>query len=163
MPDGDLVVSDTSPLLNLALIDRLDLLESQFSSVTVPSQVWDELVDGTEGTDSLRELRDREFLTVVAVEQSALFTEVLRELDRGETAAICHAIENDADLVLIDEADGRRVARRHDLTITGVIGIPLRGADDGTVDIEAELDALRDAGFWIADDLYSRILSEATD
>ncbi|WP_241996694.1 DUF3368 domain-containing protein [Halorubrum sp. SD626R] len=99
----------------------------------------------------------------MAVEQSALFTEVLRELDRGETAAICHAIENDADLVLIDEADGRRVARRHDLTITGVIGILLRGADDGTVDIEAELDALRDAGFWIADDLYSRILSEATD
>jgi predicted nucleic acid-binding protein len=37
MPDGELVVSDTSPLLNLALIDRLDLLESQFSSVTVPS------------------------------------------------------------------------------------------------------------------------------
>jgi predicted nucleic acid-binding protein len=34
MPSSDLVVSDTSPLLNLALIERLDLLESQFSNVT---------------------------------------------------------------------------------------------------------------------------------
>ncbi len=36
MPDSGLVVSDTSPLLNLALIERLDLLESQFSEVTAP-------------------------------------------------------------------------------------------------------------------------------
>ena len=43
MPDSDLVVSDTSPLLNLALIGRLDLLESQFSGVTIPEQVWAEL------------------------------------------------------------------------------------------------------------------------
>lgn len=49
MPDNDLVVSDTSPLLNLALIERLDLLESQFSSITVPSQVWDELTNGEAG------------------------------------------------------------------------------------------------------------------
>jgi predicted nucleic acid-binding protein len=36
MPDEGLVVADTSPLLNLALIDHLDLLETQFSGVTVP-------------------------------------------------------------------------------------------------------------------------------
>jgi len=43
MPDSELIVSDTSPLLNLALIDRLDLLETQFSAITVPRQVWREL------------------------------------------------------------------------------------------------------------------------
>jgi hypothetical protein len=37
------VVSNASPLLNLALVDRLDLLESQFASVTIPDQVWAEL------------------------------------------------------------------------------------------------------------------------
>ena len=53
MPDKDLVVSDTSPLLNLALIGRLDLLETQFSSLTVPAQVWNELVAGEAGVDAL--------------------------------------------------------------------------------------------------------------
>ncbi|WIV66367.1 hypothetical protein [Natrialbaceae archaeon AArc-T1-2] len=43
MPDGELVVADTSPLLNLALIGRLDLLREQFDGVTAPEQVWNEL------------------------------------------------------------------------------------------------------------------------
>ena len=38
MPDSELIVSDTSPLLNLALIDRLDLLETQFSAITENSR-----------------------------------------------------------------------------------------------------------------------------
>ncbi|WP_262174654.1 DUF3368 domain-containing protein [Haloarcula laminariae] len=161
MPNDELVVSDTSPLLNLALIEQLDLLESQFSSITVPEQVWDELAAGEGVLDALRELRESEFLSVVEVEQSNLFTEILHELDRGETAAICYAIDHDADLILLDEKDGRQVARRHDLTMTGVIGILLRGATTGQIELEDELDSLREAGFWISDDLYSKVLSQA--
>ncbi len=161
MPNSGVVVSDTSPLLNLALIERLDLLRAQFSDITVPQQVWSELTEGEDGLDALRALRDDEFLRVVEVERSDLFVEVFHELDRGETAAICYAVEHDADLVLLDERDGRRVARRHDLDVTGVIGVLLRGAKNGAVDLEAELDALREAGFWISDDLYEHVLSEA--
>jgi len=159
MPNDELVVSDTSPLLNLALIQQLDLLESQFSNITVPRQVWDELAAGEGVLDALRELRDDEFLRVVDVAQSNLFTEIRHELDRGETAAICYAIKHEADLILLDEKDGRQVARRHDLTITGVIGILLRGAKAGQIELKDELDSLREAGFWISDDLYSEVLS----
>jgi len=160
MSSSGLVVSDTSPLLNLALIDRLDLLTAQFSGVTVPQQVWDELTDGEDGLEALRGVRDGGFLQLVEVEQSDLYVELRHELDVGETAAICYAVEENADLVLLDERDGRRVARRHDLDVTGVIGVLLRGAKAGAVDLEHELDDLREAGFWISDDLYSRILSE---
>ena len=160
MPNSGPVVSDTSPLLNLALVDRLDLLEAQFPDVTVPRQVWSELADGEDGLEALRELREDGVLRLVEVERSDLFVEIFHELDVGETAAICLAVERDADLVLLDERAGRRVARRHDLDVTGVIGILLRGARRGTVELEHELDALRDAGFWITDDLYSRVLSE---
>jgi len=161
MPSDELVVSDTSPLLNLALIEQLELLKTQFSRITVPQQVWAEIAAGEAGLDALRELRDTEFLSVVEVDQSNLFTEIRHELDRGETAAICYAIEHDADLILLDEKDGRQVARRHDLTMTGVIGILLRGDKDDQIELEDELDALREAGFWISDDLYSEILSRA--
>jgi len=161
MPNEELVVSDTSPLLNLALIDQLYLLESQFSSIAVPEPVWEELGAGEGVLDALQELRQNEFLSVVGVDQSNLFTEIRHELDRGETAAICYAIEHGADLILLDEKDGRQVARRHDLTMTGVIGILLRGAKDGQIELEDELDSLREAGFWISDDLYAEVLSRA--
>ena len=160
MPSDDLVVSNTSPPLNLVLIDRLDLLESQFSEITIPEHVWTELTNGEAGLDPLIDLRDEGFLSVVAVEESELFTEIAHEIDIGETAAICHAIDADSDLLLIDESDGRRVGRRHDLTVTGVIGILLRGARSSGVALETELDALRDAGFWLSDELYSKVLSE---
>jgi predicted nucleic acid-binding protein len=102
-------------------------------------------------------------LSIVEVERSNLFVEIFHELDLGETAAICYAVEHDADLVLLDERDGRRVARRHGLEVTGVIGILLRGAKTDEVDLEHELDALREVGFWISDDLYSRALSEVDE
>jgi predicted nucleic acid-binding protein len=163
MPKDELVVSDTSPLLNLALIDQLSLLKSQFASITVPNQVWEELTDGQKRLDALRALRTDGFLTVVEVDRSGLFIEIFHELDLGETAAICHAIQQDADLVLIDEKDGREVARRHDLTVTGVVGILLREANTGSIELKQELDSLREAGFWISDELYSRVLSEADE
>jgi len=53
--------------------------------------------------DALQEFRAGEFLTVVDVEESNLFTEIFQHLDYGETAAICYAIERDADLLLLDE------------------------------------------------------------
>ena len=118
MPDSEVVVSDTSPLLNLALIDRLDLLEAQFSRIKVPTQVWEELTTGEDGIELLRELRQDGFLSTVDVERSDLFIEIFHELDLGETAAICYVIEHDADLILLDETDGRRVARRHDMEVT---------------------------------------------
>ncbi|ERH01870.1 MAG: putative nucleic acid-binding protein, contains PIN domain protein [Halonotius sp. J07HN6] len=161
MPNDDLVVSDTSPLLNLSLIGRLDLLKAQFSSITAPNHVWAELTDGDAGVDALIALRDGGFLSIVEIEESELFTEIGHELDRGETAAICYAIEQDADLVLIDESDGRRIARRHDLVVTGVVGILLQAANGGDAELQKELNALRDAGFWISDRLYSKVLREA--
>jgi predicted nucleic acid-binding protein len=158
MPDDELVVADTSPLLNLALIDRLDLLDAQFGTIHAPEQVWDELTAGDGEFTGLQAFRNQGKLTLVSIERSDLYVEIAQELDAGETAAITYAIRNDADLVLIDERDGRRVARRHDLDVTGVVGILLRGARNGTVELRTELDALRDAGFWISEDLYAEVL-----
>lgn len=167
MPADELVVSDTSPLLNLALVERLDLLDAQFETLHVPELVWEELAGGDEADPEylpqLRRLRDGSTVTLVSVARSELFVEVGRELDAGETAAITYAIQTDADLVLLDERDGRRVARRHDLSVTGVVGILLRGVRDGTVDLRSELDALRDAGFWIDDDLYDEVIQRGRE
>lgn len=56
MPVSRIVVSDTSPLLNLALINELELLETQFASLTIPQAVWKELMAGDDEMNRLREL-----------------------------------------------------------------------------------------------------------
>ncbi|QSG05458.1 PIN domain containing protein [Halapricum desulfuricans] len=88
MPSNGRVVSDTSLLLNRALIDRLDLLRTQFPDGTVPRRVWDELTEGEEGLEPLRELRDDNFLRIVEVERSDLFVEVVHELDSTQVREV---------------------------------------------------------------------------
>ncbi|WP_233255117.1 DUF3368 domain-containing protein [Halopenitus persicus] len=100
--------------------------------------------------------RDRGGMRVVSPEPTDLRTEFERQLDRGEAAAIAYAIDVDAERVLIDEREGRATATRHDVPVTGVVGIHLRASARDDVDLESELDALREAGFWISDALYER-------
>lgn len=152
------VVSNTSPLLNLALIERLQLLEAQFGAVVVPTAVWNELTAGFDGRDRIEAFRDRGGIRVSSPEPTELRREFERELDRGEAAAIAYAIDIDADRVLIDEREGRATAKRHDVPVTGAVGILLRASSRGEIDLEAELDSLREAGFWISDGLYERAL-----
>jgi len=47
--------------------------------------------------------------------------------------------------------------------VTGVIGILLRAARTGAIDLRTELDALREQGFWISDELYEEILQRETE
>ena len=152
------VISNTSPLLNLALIERLHLVEAQFGEVVVPMAVWNELSAGFDGRDRIEAFRDQGGIRVVSPEPTDLRIEFERELDRGEAAAIAYAIDVDADRVLIDEREGRATATRHNVPVTGVVGILLRASSRGNIDLETELDALRDAGFWISDALYDRAL-----
>ncbi len=158
-----LVVADTSPLLNLALIDRLELVREQFSSVVVPEQVWSELMDGEDGVETLRTAYDEGVIEIVSLEETPLVAEFRRNLDRGEAATLAYAIEADVDLVLLDEREARQTARRHGLSITGVIGILLRGCGDDTELLRTELDRLRKVGFWISDELYETALERARD
>jgi len=51
-----------------------------------------------------------------------------------------------ADRVLLDEREGRAAATRHDVPVTGVVGILLRASAQEDLDLEPELDALRGAG-----------------
>lgn len=158
MASNKKVVSDTSPLLNLALIDRLEALEKQFEEITVPEKVWQELEEGEKGLDKLKQ--KREIFNIVKVEEDSFYKELNKELDKGETAAIRHAIEKDADIVLLDEKEGRKVARRHDLKTTGVIGILIREAEKGNLKLEKTLKELKQSGFWISEELEQQILKQ---
>ncbi|MFP8956651.1 DUF3368 domain-containing protein [Natrialbaceae archaeon A-CW3] len=158
MGSSEVVVTDTSPILNLALIDQPACLLRQFASITIPPAVREELLAGQRKREQLETLLEGSFFTVESVSRTDLVREFRAELDTGESEALALAIERDADLVLIDERDGRQVARRHDLRVTGVVGVLIRAAQNGTLSLESELTSLRDAGFWISDDLVRQAI-----
>ncbi len=87
-------------------------------------------------------------------------TVLRRDLDRGEAETIALALELKADLVLLDEREGRHAAQRPGLHVVGVVGILLEAKARGHIaTIRQHLDALRRmAGFYLSEPLYQHAL-----
>jgi len=83
------------------------------------------------------------------------------ELDAGEAEAITLAAEKKARLVM-DEFEGRSVAKRLGIPVRGTLWVLKKGKEAGAVSsLKQELERLReDAHFWISSKLEAEFLSE---
>lgn len=159
------VVSNTSPIWNLASIERLDLLRDQFGEIRIPHEVWQELQAGHEYPEAARIQRaiTAKWMNVAALTYPYLQQSLMLELDRGEAAAIALALELGVSQVLIDEADGRTVAKAMGLHPIGILGVLLRAKREGTIaSVSYEMSRLRhEAGFFIAESLFQHVREAA--
>lgn len=154
-----IVVSDTSPILNLARIGRLELLPGLYQQVLVPSKVHGELRDSLDAVSL--DLGSLEWLVVAAPEDRSRVEVLSAELDPGEAEAIVLALERRADFLLVDERRGRRAARTAGLRVTGLIGVLTEAKGAGLIDAVKPVldDLIRDARFWIGQALYREVLT----
>ena len=158
------VVSNTSPILNLAIVNQLILLHQQFGEILVPSAVLDELKVNEErpGSQAIREAISSGRIQNQAVSNEPLAKLLKQTLDRGEAEAIALAIELNADWMLLDEREGRKVAKSLGLKVTGILGILLRAKQLGEIESLQPIidDLINKAGFRIAPELLAQILTQ---
>jgi len=157
-------VSNSSPVFNLACIERLNLLHEQFGDVWIPQAVEAELRNVPDRAVGRRieQAQQAGWLKSRSATNATLVNLLTLELHLGEAEAIALALEMKADHVLIDERDGRALARQLGLRLTGVLGVLLRGKKMGRVQsIKSEIEALRmKAHFFIAPALQAAILTQ---
>ncbi len=156
------VVSNSTPLIHLAKIGRLELLEEFFGEILIPEAVYREcVVEGSESEDALA-IKNTEWIKVEKINDERLKRSLMIKLDEGESEAIVLALEKKADLILIDDYDGREVARALGLKVTGTIGILLKAKFSGRItSLKDELEKLKSTGFWLSEGLYEKILKKA--
>jgi predicted nucleic acid-binding protein len=85
--------------------------------------------------------------------------EPIPDLHEGERAAISLASELKADLLLIDESDGRSAALARHLQVTGTIGILQRAAEQGWLDLADAFERIKQTDFWISPKLLDAELA----
>jgi uncharacterized protein len=148
-----IVVSDTSPVLNLAAVNRLNLLRDMYAEIVIPPAVAQEL----ERNGVQNELSGAR---VVAARDQDEVDALREQLDPGEAEAIVLAGVLVADLLLVDEKRGRRVAESRGLEVTGLLGLLAKAKARGLIARCKPVldDMIRVAGFWIGDDLRTRYL-----
>jgi predicted nucleic acid-binding protein len=158
-------VSNTSPISNLAIIGRLDLLKLQFSELWIPDAVEEELAahPDTVALAAIQAAIRHGWIRTATPQNPVLLNILLPSLHKGEAQAIALAVELNAETVIIDEQEGRLMAVQAGLSVTGVLGVLLRAKFAGAIAaVQPEIHALRTrARFFIAPSLEARVLSLA--
>ena len=155
------VVSNTSPLMNLAVVGKLEMLKKLYRELQIPEAVQAELQALPH--QAVQRAIQAPWIRVQAVQDRRLVEALQLELDKGEAEAIALAVERSADLLLIDELAGRRVAERLQVPTLGLLGVLLYAKRKGIIEaVRPILDELvQKAGFWVGKELYTRVLREA--
>jgi hypothetical protein len=150
MPEA-ITVANSSCLIALEAIGRLELLQTLYTRVHVPEAVAREC-----GTSL------PQWIQVEAVQNRTLVQSLRLELGHGEAEAIALSSELAATRLILDDKKARRVAQQLSLPVTGTLAVLLVAKNRGAMScVKPVIEALRDANFHLSTDLMAEILRRA--
>ena len=147
------VISNTSPLTNLAAIGQFDLLYRLYGELWIAEAVWQELNAGGHAWPGCAEVAGADWITRREVTNRPLVMALRERLDPGEAETIALAVECPPAWVLMDEREGRHTAQRLGLKTVGVVGVLIEAKSRGLIpQVGPPLERLRqEAGFFLSD------------
>ena len=152
-----IVISDTSPINYLVLIDEIELLPKLFGEVIVPPEVAKELKHPAAPQKVKQWIASPpQWLEI----RPASFIDPTIQLDAGETAAISLALEINADQLLLDDKKAVRVAIARGLGVAGTLNILELAAIKGWIDLPIVIAKLQQTNFRALAELIQKLLDE---
>jgi len=160
-----IVVSDTTPLIGLASIGRLNILQELFGEVYIPQAVYDEsVIHGRAEGSAKQDVDNSDWIHVAQVQDRLAVNILLDEMDLGEVETIILAGEMKADWVLMDEKKGRRKLTQLEIPKIGTIGILLKAKQIGLIsNLKREIESLQKTGFSVSQMVIDEVLKVAEE
>ncbi len=148
------VVSNTGPIIGLAKIGKLSLLQQMAGEVLIPPYVHRELFGkiGSEAEHIQSALAT--FIRIVDIPPVTPDVEkILADIDESEKQAVVLARGEGHDvLLLLDDRAGREAAARLGISTTGLVGLLLLAKEKGLIaGVGTLIEELRNSGYWISD------------
>lgn len=154
-----LVVSNTSPISYLIVIQHIDLLPRLFECILIPETVREELAS-PKAPPAVHQwiAAPPTWLTIHST--SIQPDSDLLKLDAGECAAILLAESLKADLILLDDLAARRLAAHRGLALTGVLGVLDRAASENWIDFAVAIERLQQTNFRTSTAIVQELLQK---
>jgi len=134
-----IVVTNSTPIISLAKIDKLHLLRDIFGKIYVPNAVYKEVALKGKGRPGSKEIEEAEVILL--------------------------ADELNADLVIMDDRKGYEVlSNLLNIKVIGTIAILSMAKDLGLIEnIKPYLDKMKVKGVWIDDQIYAISLKDVNE
>ncbi|PID57397.1 DUF3368 domain-containing protein [candidate division KSB3 bacterium] len=126
-----IISADSSPLISLALINKLSVLEQLYREICVPTAVYDEVSRNDKPCS--QELKQFVQGKITCVKNTMAVDLLLSDIGTGEAEAIVLALEHQPAMLLIDDLKARKLAKMKGLNIIGTLGILLQAKREGVI------------------------------
>ena len=161
------VVSNATPIIELAFLGKLDLLNKLFEKVYTTKQVYKEVTAGSNkkiGNTELNECIKQGSILLYDIINPQFIDLMYGRLHKGELSVIIAAKELELDYVLMDDASGRKMAEETNLIPIGTLGILKLAKIQGYLPkIKPFMDKLIENNFRISLKLYNEILKDVNE
>jgi predicted nucleic acid-binding protein len=119
-----LVIADSGPIISLAVIDQLDLLETIYGEVYISEAVWQEVSRYIEpfAIPQVHDLKGK----IRKLSGTNLFAGLM---DTGEAEAASLYLELNADYLIIDDRTARRMAETHGVRCVGTLAVLVKAKE----------------------------------
>ncbi len=155
-------VINTTPLISLAIIDQLALLDDLFEEVYIPKAVFREATRKGKRKATVIEAWGKSKISNITDVKAKVALQLI--LGEGEAEVIVLAQETETALVIIDEDKARKIAELYNLNVTGTIGFLLGAKKEGKIlQLKPFLDKLIAEGIYISGHLYNNALVLANE
>ena len=157
-----IVVTDSTVLIGLAKLGRLILLKEIFPKVSIPDEVFKEVVEQGKDKPGSKLIRESSWIETKAVKDKTQVSFLMGSLDRGEAEVLALARELDADLILIDEEKARKSAVIAGFKVMGLLGLFNLAKNIGLIhEVRPLINELKTKKFRISDKVIEEVLKKA--
>lgn len=157
----DKVIINSTPVIGLANIGRLDVLRQMYGTIIIPQAVFDEI----KSPSVQRQVNaNRDWIRVEQINDASQKQMYRAKLHAGEVEVMILAQEKKADLVILDDNAAKKTAKFLGLRVIGTLGILVLAKKRGYIkEVSPVLDALKRDGFFVSDDLCDLVLRQADE
>jgi len=148
-----MIIGDSSALVTLSIMGRLDLLETVFGKIYVPQAVYDEVAV----SDKSQGIKLKEFLAEKVVDTELGISKI--GLGRGELEAISLYKNMNADFLLIDDKRAKSFAKLNGVNVIGSLGVMVLAKELGKIKtIRKDFEKLLKSDIFVSKNMIERVL-----
>ena len=151
------VIVNTSPLIVFNDLGKLDLLKNLYGQVIIPHAVYEELT--AKSSEHLISFEAFPWIKVTRIQNELAKKFFETQLHAEEVEVMILAKEQSADLVIIDDANAKKHAKRLGITTTGTLGVLIKAKNEGFIDnLQPLIEEMQFNGFYISKSIVDACL-----